>query len=67
MEKNGMNKEVMILIELQAFPLKLEFKLYFYFAQTFIQEVAKKKKKGGKKWKLWIYQLHTIDNKTGIF
>ncbi len=39
MEKNGMNKEVMILIELQTLLLKLEFKfLFFFFTQTFIQE-----------------------------
>lgn len=39
-----MNKEVMILIELQTLLLKLEFKFHF-FTQTFIQEEENTKKK----------------------
>lgn len=43
MEKNGMNKEVMILIELQTLLFKLEFNFVFFvfFAQTFIQKIQK--------------------------
>ncbi len=41
MEKNGMNKEVMILIELQTLLLKLEFKFLFFF---FLHKLSYKKK-----------------------